>query len=84
MSALKKRPAMADVQEQQIKGLYQCIDVLDLTLENLSQAVDELQSLQAKQQPASSGPFALLESLIDTCLQGLEWAAHKLVCRFFP
>ena len=29
MSALEKRPAMADVQEQQIKGLYQCIDVRD-------------------------------------------------------
>ena len=84
MDALEKRPAMADVQEQQIKGLYQCVGALDQTLENLSQALDQMKGLQARQQPASSGPFALLESLIDMCLQGLEWAAHKLACCFFP
>ena len=83
MSALKKRPAIADVQEQQIKGLYQCMDVLDLTLENMSQALGQMQSLRPRQQPASFDPFALLGSLIDTCLQGLEWAVSKVVRRTF-
>ena len=52
MDALRKRPAMADIQEQQIKGLYQSIGALDQTLENLSQPLGQMQSLQARQKPA--------------------------------
>jgi hypothetical protein len=84
MSALRRGPAMVDVQEQQIKRYCQSIAALDQTLENLGQILDQAQSRQSRPKPASLDPFAPLEWLVDKCLQGLEWAAHKLACRIFP
>ena len=84
MSALERRPAMVDAQEQQIKRLYRSIAALDQTLENLGQVLDQAQSRQSRSKPASLDPFAPLEWLVDKCLQGLESAAHKLACRILP